>query len=366
MPDPAAGVLPSTPTISVRQFKKAHKNPAALATLAGLQYVSSPLSKGFYRKGKSPRFYYTDETGHRVKDRKIIDRIKALALPPAWEEVWICTDTTGHLQATGIDQAGRKQYRYHSLWNQIRNQGKYLRLLYFSETLPRLRERISADLRKHNPDLSKSVALVIGLMDKTCIRVGNERYKVKHGSSGLSTMDARATTVSGKTIRFVFKGKKGVKQDIVLRNQQLARLVQQYKGMRGRRLFQYIDTDGKLRPVRANHINDYIREHTGGDFSAKDFRTWMGTVTAFDYLNKQPKHESKRQYTRTINSCLDAVATHLGNTRTVCRKYYVHPSVLFMYESNKLQRYQIREVTPCDYLSDTEQRVRLLLDQRNL
>lgn len=349
------------PTIPLRQIKKLKKDPVLTAEAAGLHYISGSDAPGYLRKGKHPRFYYVEKTGARCKDKEAITRIKSLVLPPAWQEVWITKDPHGHLQATGIDEAGRKQYRYHPHWNLVRNQTKYFRLLMFSETLPQLREKVESDLRRRTFDLDKAIALVIKLMDRTCIRVGNQRYKIKHGSSGITTLDARHATVKGKTIRFLFKGKKGVKQDITLRDVQLARLVKQCKEMPGRRLFQYLDEHGKKCPLTASHVNEYIRIHTGADFSAKDFRTWMGTVTAFEYLSKKESYKSKREFTRTVNSCLDVVAAHLGNTRTVCKKYYVHPAVFLAYEKNGMGRILKKDVGQNKYLSDDELYVKSLL-----
>jgi DNA topoisomerase-1 len=360
----AVGMITEAPVISAKQFKKLRKDPALTAAAAGLHYIGSGQAPGYFRKGKPTRFYYTDENGNRCKDKADVHRIKSLVLPPAWKDVWISKDPLGHLQATGIDEAGRKQYRYHPHWNLIRNQSKYYRLLTFSDALPLLREKVAHDLRKQNLDLQKAIALVIRIMDKTCIRVGNERYKVKHGSSGITTLDARAATVKGKTVRFMFKGKKGVKQDITFKDAQLARLVLQCKEMPGKRLFQYINEGGCRCSLNAGQVNEYIRENTGANFSAKDFRTWMGTVTAFDYLSTQEKSETKRQLTRTINSCLDVVASHLGNTRTVCKKYYVHPAVFMSYENGKIQRFLNKPVTENDYLSPHEQHVKSLLSNQ--
>lgn len=358
----AALAIPTDePVITARQFKKLRKNPALAAEAAGLNYVQSANAPGYIRKGKSPRFYYVDSKGERCKDTETIKRIKSLVLPPAWTEVWISADPNAHLQATGIDQAGRKQYRYHPFWNLIRNQTKYYKLLTFSEALPALREQVEHDLRKRDFDLSKAVALVIKLMDKTCIRVGNQRYKVKHGSSGITTLDSRCATVTGSRIRFMFTGKKGIKQDITLRDKQLARLVKQCKEMPGKRLFQYINENGGRCALNAHQVNDYIRRHTGANFSAKDFRTWMGTVTAFEYLSHQEKAASQRQLKRVLNTCLDAVATHLGNTRAVCKKYYVHPAVFRAYENNRIQRFLNKQAEEAAYFSETEQHVRALL-----
>jgi len=351
------------PVLTAREFKKLRKDPVLTAAAAGLNYVQAGSPEAYRRKGKSPRFYYTDCDGNRCTDKAEIKRIKALVLPPAWTNVWISMDPNAHLQATGVDDAGRTQYRYHPHWNLIRNQAKYYKLLTFSEALPNLREQVEHDLRKRDLDLQKSIALVIKLMDKTCIRVGNQRYKLKHGSSGITTLDARAATITGSRIRFMFTGKKGVKQDITLRDTQLARLVKQYKEMPGKRLFQYTSESGQRCALNAHQVNDYIRQHTGSHFSAKDFRTWMGTVTAFEYLSVQEKFSSQRQFTRMINSCLDVVAAHLGNTRAVCKKYYVHPAVFRSYETGKIQKFREKEVEESKYFSPSEQRVKLLLSK---
>ncbi|CAG5018962.1 hypothetical protein DYBT9275_06111 [Dyadobacter sp. CECT 9275] len=343
------------------QIKKLRNDPAKTAAAAGLHYIQSANAPGYFRKGRHPRFYYVDDNGQRCADKAQIRRIKSLVLPPAWQSVWISQDPEAHLQATGIDADGRKQYRYHPHWNLIRNQAKYYRLLAFSEVLPALREQVEHDLRRHEPTLEKVTALVIRLMDKTCIRVGNERYRVKHGSAGMTTLDARHATVRGSTIRFLFKGKKGIKQDIVLRDARLARLVKQFKDMPGKRLFKYVNENGGKCALNASQVNAYIRKHTGGNYSAKDFRTWMGTLTAFEFLGTQQKFENQRQFTRIINSCYDTVAGHLGNTRAVCKKYYIHPAVIRAYEHHKIQRFLHKEVGPSAQLTPSEQLLKLLL-----
>ncbi|MCE7066253.1 DNA topoisomerase IB [Dyadobacter sp. CY326] len=357
----AVGTLTEAPVITAKQIKKLKKDPALTAAAAGLNYIQSGNAPGFMRKGKSPKFHYVDSAGNRAKDKEQIRRIRSLVLPPAWREVWISEDPNAHLQATGIDEAGRKQYRYHPHWNLIRNQTKYYRLLTFSEALPLLREQVEHDLRKRDFDLQKSIALVIKIMDKTCIRVGNQRYKLKHGSSGITTLDSKCATVTGSRIRFMFTGKKGVKQDITLKDTQLSRLVKQYKEMPGRRLFQYTMENGGRCSLNASQVNDYIRTHTGANFSAKDFRTWMGTVTAFEYLSNQAKYETKKQLTKTLNTCLDVVAAHLGNTRTVCKKYYVHPAVFRAYENGKIQRFLNKQVDEVPFFTGSEQHVKSLL-----
>jgi DNA topoisomerase-1 len=359
----ATTLASNPPVISARIIKKLRKDPELTAEAAGLSYIKAD-APGYFRKGKTPRFYYVNKEGERCRDKETIKRIKALVLPPAWRNVWISSDVNSHLQATGFDEAGRKQYRYHPFWNLIRNETKYYRLLSFSEVLPQLREQVERDLRRRNNDLSKVTALVIKLMDKTCIRVGNQQYKLKHGSSGMTTLDARCTTVQGKTIRFKFTGKKGIKQDIVLRDASLARLVKQCKDMPGKRLFQYINEAGGRCSLNASQVNEYIGTHTDRSFSAKDFRTWMGTVTAFEFLIGQEKYTTQRQCIRTINSCLDAVAAHLGNTRAVCKKYYVHPAVIRSYENHNIQKFLNMEVEATDHLSSNEMRVKVLLEKQ--
>jgi DNA topoisomerase-1 len=358
----AVGTLTdNVPLVTAREIRKLKKDPASTAAAAGLNYIRSATAPGYIRKGKAPRFFYVDKKGARCTDKLTIQRIKSLVLPPAWKNVWISKDKNAHLQATGIDEAGRKQYRYHPHWNLIRNQTKYYRLLTFSEALPQLREQVDHDLRRRDFALEKSIALVIKLMDKTCMRVGNQRYKIKHGSSGITTMDARCATVTGSKIRFMFTGKKGIKQDIALRDARLARLVRQYKEMPGKRLFKYTTENGTKCALNASQVNNYIRAHTGSNFSAKDFRTWMGTVTAFEFLSGKEKYETQRQFTRVVNACLDVVAAHLGNTRTVCKKYYVHPAVFLAYENNKIQRILNKETLEIKNFSASEQHVKSLL-----
>lgn len=357
-----AATLPAgLPVVSVRQMKKFEKDPRQTAIAAGLNYVNGSSTTGYFRKGKAPRFYYVDQNASRCTDKVIIKKIKSLVIPPAWKNVWISKDPNAHLLVTGIDEAGRKQYRYHPFWNLIRNQAKFYRLLMFSEALPQLREQVESDLRKHDFSMDKAMALIIKLMDKTSIRVGNLQYKLKYGSSGITTLDSRNVTVKGKSVQFVFKGKKGVKQDITIRDESLARQISKFKELPGKRLFQYIKEDGQRSALSASDINNYIKKHTCGNFSAKDFRTWVGSVVAFQYLSEKPEFKTKTEFTRTVNTCLDAVAARLGNTRTVCRNYYVHPAVLRCYETSKMHKIVSAEVAEMKYLSESEQRLKMLL-----
>ena len=352
------------PEVTNRQLKKLRNDPRRTAELAGLNYVDGTEATGYYRLKKGRGFCYVDQEGVPCRNRRVLERIKGLVVPPAWRAVWICADPRGHLQATGVDLAGRKQYRYHAHWNQIRNKTKYFRLLAFSEVLPDLRQSIEKDLRKLTIDQSKTIALIMKLMEKTAIRVGNERYRSLNGSVGITTLDARHVSVRGKTIRFRFKGKKGVKHDIVLKDERLSRLILRFKAVKGRRLFKFQDVNGVMHPVNASQINAYIQEHTGGRYSSKDFRTWIGTVSAYEFLSKQPVPTSQADLKRKINACLDVVAATLGNTRAVCRKYYVHPAVVGAYEMGKLHCVKEVDWIEGNALSANEVAVTCLLKSR--
>ena len=361
MSSPAASVHPGLPLIPARDLKKIRKDPVKTAEAVGLHYIDCKVAPGYARKRAGKGYYYVDDHGVRCQDKKKIARFKALVLPPAWEEVWISKDPKAHLQATGIDEAGRKQYRYHEHWNQIRNSTKYFKLLRFVNVLPELRKQVEHDLRSHGDTCPKVTALAVRLMEKTCIRVGNLRYRLKNGTSGLTTLDARHVQVKGSTIQLKFTGKKSIKHNISLRDRSLARLIRHYKEMPGKRLFQYLNEEGNRKPLQAKHVNEYIREHTCGSFTAKDFRTWMGTITAFEYLRQQEPPTSEAALKRTLSACYDEVAEHLGNTRAVCKKYYVHPSVTNAYADNKIQKYAKIATTEESWLSESEQRVAKLL-----
>jgi DNA topoisomerase I len=356
-----SGEITSSLLPSNKITRKIQKDPAQLAAAAGLVYINCRTEPGYNRKKAGKGYYYVDEQGQRCTDSVLINRFKALVLPPAWKDVWISKNANAHLQATGIDEAGRKQYRYHEHWTQISNYTKYFKLLRFSKVLPGLREQVQKDLRTHTDSCQKVAALVVRLMEKTSIRIGNQRYRIQNGTLGLTTLDARHVTVKGSTITFSFKGKKSIRHNITVRDRVLARLVKHYKNMPGRRLFQYINSEGKSKPLQASHVNDYIKQHTGGNFSAKDFRTWMGTVTACEYLSLLEAPASQAELKRKLNACFDAVATQLGNTRSVCKRYYVHPSVINAYSTQRLQKYLSKEIKEDPWLSSTEQRVCKLL-----
>jgi len=304
------------------------------ARAAGLRYVRG-TPQGIARAGTPKRFAYLMD-GKAVRDKETEERIKRLAIPPAWERVWICADPNGHLQATGYDVKGRKQYRYHPDWNTQRNHTKYAHALAFGAQLPAMRKRIESDLRLPGLPLNKVLAIVVSVMDETQIRVGQDAYAKENGTFGLSTLRDRHVKGSGSAVRFVFRGKKGIDHDIRLGSARLSRLVMRCKELPGQDLFQYVDEDGKPRPIDSGMVNDYIRSISGGAYTSKDIRTWKGTVHATRALLQQGAADTEAQRREKINAALDEVAAHLGNTRAVCRKYYVHPRIVVAYETRVL------------------------------
>ena len=305
----------------------------------GLVYVTDSMP-GIYRKGKPGNFYYEDHGGGRIKDESTLDRIKGLVLPPAWTDVWIAAKKNAYLQATGIDVAKRKQYRYHPKWTSRQSDQKYFRLLEFGKVLPKARKRIEKDLRRKEYDEQKVLAICVQVMQKTLIRVGNESYAQLYGSYGLSTLRTKHAKVDGNTLKLKFIGKKGVKQEVALNDKSLARMVKHCMEIPGQDLFQYY-TDGKEhRGVDSGKINNYIREITGSDFTAKDFRTWGGTLEALRQLAICTSNvEEQLPKKKVIVKALDCVASKLGNTRAVCKSSYVYPLLLEAFEHDKLVKY---------------------------
>jgi DNA topoisomerase-1 len=306
---------------------------------SGLIYMNDSMA-GIYRKGKPGSFYYEDKKGNRITEETQLERIKALVLPPAWTKVWIAPKKNAYLQATGVDAAGRKQYRYHHKWTSRRADRKYFRLLEFGKVLPQVRRAIAKDLRRKEFDERKVLAICVQVMLKTLIRVGNEFYKQNYGSFGLSTLRDKHVKINGNTLKLDFVGKKGVKQAVTLNDKTLAKLVKKCKEIPGQELFQYY-TDGKEhRSVDSGKINDYIREITGSDFTAKDFRTWGGTLEALRQLAKCiVRPEDERPKKKIIVEVLDCVASKLGNTRAVCKSSYVYPILLEAFENDQLSKY---------------------------
>lgn len=300
-----------------------------------LVYVSDQ-EPGIRRRRSGSGFSYLASDGTRIADRVALARITALAIPPAWNDVWISSDPQGHIQATGRDQRGRKQYRYHALWSNHRDAVKYSSLAGFSEALPKLRSTVEGDLRKRGLPLERVVASVVWLLDNTMIRVGNDDYARTNKSFGLTTLRQRHVAVNGSELRFSFKGKSGKEWRIRLVDRRMARIVRSIQDLPGQALFQYIDDDGKRQTVRSQDVNAYIRAATEGDFTSKHFRTWGGTIAAIGLLAGTPLPETKAGQTRELNRVIDQVAAVLGNTRSVCRACYIHPAVLESWTGGRL------------------------------
>lgn len=301
-----------------------------------LRYVKAGVI-GYKRVRDGQSFFYTTAEGEPITDEETLKRIRGLVLPPAWEEVWVCPWENGHLQATGIDAKGRKQYRYHAQWMKTRNENKFDRLYQFGEKLPLIRRRIRSDLRKKGLNKEKVIAIALRVMEETLIRVGNASYEKLYGSYGLTTLRNRHVQVNGQKALFQFKGKKGVSHKIELRHASLARLVQKVKEIPGQELFQYYDEHGEPRGIDSGEVNDYLKTCTEDDFTCKDFRTWAGSVHALHLLAALEPFATVTECKQNLVSILDGVAGKLGNTRTVCKKYYVHPRILVSYEEGTLE-----------------------------
>lgn len=309
------------------------EDPERSAKAVHLKYVTDS-EPGITRKKKGKGFaYYQD--GKKLDDEQQLERINKLVLPPAWQAVWICASPEGHLQATGTDAAGRKQYRYHPMWIALRSQTKFSHMYDFGKTLPSIRKAVSKGLAKHGLPLEKVLAAVVAVMQYTNIRVGNSSYEKEYGSYGLTTLKDRHAKINTQRAVFKFKGKKGVQQEITLNNKRLARIVQQCKDIPGKDLFQYYDGDEHY-AIDSGMVNDYIREISGANFTAKDFRTWFGSLRAMQELKEHGCCDTDKERKKKIVAAIDAVAGQLGNTRAVCRKYYIHPRILDVYNENKL------------------------------
>ncbi len=322
----------------LKKLEKIGRDPKSTAQAVGLRYASDS-TPGYTRKKAGKGWSYYDADCNLVKDKELIQRFCKLVIPPAYTNVWISPHENGHLQFTGTDAAGRKQYRYHSDWNKIRNQSKYYRLQLFAEHLPAIREQIDKDLARHKLDHEKVVALVVRLMELTSIRVGNESYKKLYGSFGLTTLMNRHVQIDGSTLKFEFKGKKGVFHKVSLQSKKLARLVKQCRDIPGKELFQYYNDEGSHCNIHSGDVNDYLKNITGEDFTAKDFRTWAGSVSSLYAFKKAGEFDNVTECHKKIVDVLDEVALNLGNTRTVCKKYYVHPTVIKSYEEGTIFNY---------------------------
>lgn len=320
------------------EINNRYKDPALSAEWAGLRYTTDE-KPGIRRKKAGTGFYYLDRKGERVTDEKTLERIKKLVIPPAWTEVWISASPKGHLQATGRDAKGRKQYIYHPDWEKARNLTKFGRMISFGKALPALREQIEQDIQSRKLDKRKVTALVLSILDNALIRIGNRAYAKTNKSFGLTTLRDRHVTFNGSTVTFSFVGKKGVEQKVDLKDRRLAQLVKKCKDIPGYDLFQYFDEDGERQTLESGDVNEYLREATAHDFSAKDFRTWGGTVRMVECLELVLDEDPEMEKEKSIKEAVKLVAQGLGNTPSVCSKYYIHPEVVNLFREDKLLTY---------------------------
>jgi DNA topoisomerase I len=341
-------------------------NPVKSAKAVGLRYVSD-ARPGIRRQARGQGFSYLGVDGQVIRDPAERQRIEALVIPPAWTDVWICPLPNGHLQATGRDEKGRKQYRYHPLWNEMRGQTKYDRLLLFGEALPLIRERVEQDLRLPGLPRQKVLATIVRLLETTFIRVGNKEYARTNQSFGLTTLRDQHVKISGSIIRFQFRGKSGQDHRIDLQDRRLAKIVKQCRDIPGYELFQYLDENGQRQTVDSGDVNAYLREITQQDFTAKDFRTWGGTVLAAMTLNELGPWESESESKKNIVQAVKEVANCLGNRPATCRKYYIHPGILDTYLDgtllDKLQEQLEQAKKSSNGLNDEETAMMAILRQ---
>ena len=310
-------------------------DPEEAAEEAGLRYVGDD-HPGYTRKKKGEGFEYFDTPGKPITDERRILRINRIAIPPAYTDVWICPWSNGHIQATGRDARGRKQYRYHEKWREARDETKYERMIIFGAALPKIRKRVQEDLALPGLPKNKVLATIVSIMERTFIRVGNEEYARENKSYGLTTMRNRHAKVRGGKVCFTFRGKSGVEHKIDVADRRLARIVKKVQDLPGQDLFCYVNDDETVQDVTSQDVNDYLREITGEDFTAKDFRTWAGTVLAAVALNTMQGFETKKEAKQHVKNAITAVSKILGNTPAICRKCYVHPAVLETYLSGEM------------------------------
>ena len=327
----------TTIKINRRKIRSLFHDGEKSAAAINLVYVNDQ-QPGISRIKKNNSFTYL-LNGCVLNDPAELARIKDLVIPPAWEQVWICSLANGHLQVTGTDQRGRKQYQYHPLWNTLRNQTKFFHLHDFAKALPPMREQIETDMKLPGLPLNKVLATIVSLMEYTGIRIGNSAYEKIYGSFGLTTLKDKHVAIKGHELAFSFIGKKGVYHNIKLKSKRLSHIVKQCKDIPGKELFQYYDEEGKRHCIDSGMVNDYIREVCGNGFTSKDFRTWTGTLCALETFSQMDYCDTIAETKKKIVETLDVVARHLGNTRSVCKKYYVHPIVIDHYTNQTLDRY---------------------------
>jgi DNA topoisomerase-1 len=345
-----------------------NSEPTAAARSAGLRYVTDSM-RGIARLANGDHFHYVDAGGNAVDDPDTLARIKSLVIPPAWTDVWICPLANGHLQATGRDARKRKQYRYHPRWRNVRDEAKYERMLSFGEALPGIRRTVDGALKLPGLPREKVLATIVHLLEVTMMRIGNEEYARTNKSFGLTTLRARHVKVDGKAVEFHFRGKSGVFHTIKVEDRRLARIIARTRELPGQELFQYVGEHGERHAVGSADVNDYLRAITGEEYTAKDFRTWSGTVLAALALQEFEKFDSEAQAKKNIVRAIESVAEKLGNTPTICRKCYVHPAIIEAYLDGTIME-ALREratrelVDDLHHLTPEEAAVLALLQQR--
>lgn len=334
-----------------------HRDYEKTAAIANLLYVNN-AGVGIERVKRGKNFSYVFKN-NTIRDKKEQLRIKKLVIPPAWTNVWICPVHNGHIQVTGTDVKGRKQYKYHPAWHTLRHQTKFYRLYEFGKALPKIREKLDEHLSDKNLSQQKVLATVISLIERTYIRIGNNGYEKLYGSYGLTTMKDKHVQLEGHKISFSFKGKKGIFHNISIRNKKLARTLQACRDIPGKELFQYYDEGGNRKSIDSGMVNNYIKEASGTDFTAKDFRTWAGSLHILWAFKCTGKPCTSSECKKKVLEALDEVSAKLGNSRTVCKKYYVHPGLIRMYEENSLHKYldnldKLEEIDEAKGLTDAE------------
>lgn len=312
-------------------------DPETAAHDAGLRYMSDDRP-GITRMKKGAHFAYKDENGKVITNQETLKRIESLVIPPAWTDVWICPSYRGHIQATGRDTRGRKQYRYHAKWRELRNKTKYDKLVSFGFVLPSIRRRVFEDLERKTLSEEKILATVVRLLDVTHMRIGNEEYARDNHSYGLTTLRSKHVNVDGSTVHFSFRGKSGVEQEIEVHDRRLARIIHSCLELPGHELFRYVDASGNKVPVNSEHVNAYIQDTVKEEFTAKDFRTWGGTIQAAESLMKLGDSEDAKQLKTCLVCAVKDAAALLGNRPATCRKYYIDPRIFEAYEARKLCR----------------------------
>ena len=304
---------------------------------AGLRYVSDQ-SPGISRRRKGANFLYYNQEGKILRDPAELKRIRSLVIPPAWEKVWICPRSNGHLQATGLDVKGRKQYKYHSTWREVRDEAKFERLLAFAEVLPKIRAKVDEHLRRSDLSREKVLATVVRLLEISLIRVGNEEYAKENKSFGLTTMRNRHAEIEGSTVQFRFRGKSGKQHTVEVSDRRVARIVRKCQDLPGQHLFEYENPNGEIASIGSEDVNDYLQNIAGQPFTAKDFRTWAGTVLAAVALGKMKEVDVETVRKKNVITAIEAVAGLLGNTAAICRKCYIHPAIPTIYLNGTLAR----------------------------